>query len=90
MSHKDTGEEEELDNDAQALCTERARFDVMLRALDPAVSVAELQRRGTGDWFLLHSHSLRYRAQIQAWVDENLSPVRYSLAPPFKLIVPVP
>ena len=76
-----TEEEEELDNDEEALEKDRARFDAMLRALDQALCVVEVQRRAGGDWFLLHSHSLRYRAQIQAWVDDNLSAVRYRLVP---------
>lgn len=68
------------DNDDETIEQDRKRFDTMLRALDPLLSVVSVQRRVGCDLFILHSRSLVHQKDIQEWLNDNVSTVRYSVA----------
>ena len=70
----------ELDNSPEVLRADRECFDKMLKALDPTLSVVDMDpTHPLCDHFVLHSHSLKYREKIRNWLTDNMSVVRYHL-----------
>jgi hypothetical protein len=67
------------DNDDESLERDERCFNQMLQDLDPLLSVVTVERGTDCDRFVMNSRSRAYRTQINAWLEENVSTVRYSL-----------